>query len=88
VFHGSVFLQQGQLEIEIDSRASDAIAIAVRTGARILVADDVFDRSSIATEGSEEDEGKLGVFRQFIEGLPDEPSFRPREPGEPPQTSG
>jgi uncharacterized protein len=88
VFHGSVFLQHGETEIEIDSRASDAIAIAVRTGTRILVADDVFDRSSIATEGSDEDEGKLNVFRQFIETLPDEPSTRPREPGEPPQTSG
>jgi bifunctional DNase/RNase len=88
VFHGSVFLQTAGREIEVDSRASDAIAIAVRVGARILVADDVFDRSSIATEGSEEDEGKLNVFRQFIEGLPDEPSSRPREPGEPPQTSG
>jgi bifunctional DNase/RNase len=88
VFHGSVFLQTAGREIEVDSRASDAIAIAVRVGARILVSDDVFDRSSIATEGSEEDEGKLNVFRQFIEGLPDEPSSRPREPGEPPQTSG
>lgn len=88
VFHGSVFLQQGDNEIEIDSRASDAIAIAVRVGARILVANDVFDRSSIASEGSEEDDGKLHVFRQFIESLPDEPSSRPREPGEPPQTSG
>jgi hypothetical protein len=87
VFHGSVFLHRDGTEVEVDSRASDAIAIAVRVGARILVADDVFDRSSIATEGSEEDEGKLSVFRQFIESLPDEPSFRPRE-GEPPQTSG
>jgi bifunctional DNase/RNase len=89
VFHGSVFLQhEEEAEIEVDSRASDAIAIAVRVGARILVADDVFERSSIATEGSEEDEGKLSVFKQFIEGLPDEPTSRPREPGEPPQASG
>ncbi len=88
VFHGSVFLQHGEQELEVDSRASDAIALAVRVGARILVADDVFDRSSIATEGSEEDVGKLQVFRQFIESLPDEPSRPPREPREPPQTSG
>ena len=80
VFHGSVFLQHQGNEIEIDSRASDAIAIAVRVGARILVADDVFDRSSIASEGSEDDDGKLHVFRQFIESLPDEPRTPPREP--------
>jgi uncharacterized protein len=74
VFHGSVFLQTGERELEIDSRASDAIALAVRAGARILVADEVFDRSSIAAEGSTEDEGELSVFRQFINSLPDEPT--------------
>lgn len=86
VFHGSVFLQAGEREIEVDSRASDAIALAVRAGARILVAGEVFDRASMAPEGSAEDEGSLSVFRQFIESLPDEPSTPPREP--PPQASG
>lgn len=93
VFHGSVFLQAGDREIEVDSRASDAIALAVRVGARILVADEVFDRSSVAAEGSAEDEGQLAVFKEFIEGLPDEPPTPPRASGEqeppaPPQTSG
>jgi hypothetical protein len=98
VFHGSVFLHAGDREIEVDSRASDAIALAVRVDARILVSDDVFDRSSIASEGSEEDDGKLAVFRQFIDSLTDEPASPreppapprepPREPPAPPQTSG
>lgn len=87
VFHGSVFLQSAEREVEVDSRASDAIALAVRVGARILVADEVFGRSSIAPEGSAEDEGELSVFRQFINSLSDEPSSRlTDEP--PPQTSG
>ena len=73
IFHGSVFLQLGDREIEIDARASDAIALAVRCEARILVADTVVDRSSIAASGEEEDTGELVVFRQFIEGLPDDP---------------
>src|SRR5438128_12550994 len=30
VFHGSVFLQVGEREVEVDSRASDAIALALR----------------------------------------------------------
>ena len=38
VFHGSVFLQVGEREIEVDCRPSDAIALAVRCSARILVA--------------------------------------------------
>lgn len=81
VFHGSVFMQTPDREVEVDSRASDAIALAVRVGARILVVDEVFDRSSIAPEGSSEDEGQLAVFKQFINSLADEPPA-------PPQTSG
>jgi bifunctional DNase/RNase len=75
VFHGSVFLQVGQREVEIDSRASDAIALAVRCEARILVSEGVVDRASIAASGEDNAEtGELGVFRQFIESLPDEPA--------------
>jgi uncharacterized protein len=86
VFHGSVFLQSGERELEVDSRASDAIALAVRVGARILVAGEVFDRSSIAPEGPGQEESELSVFRQFINSLPDEPT-PPQEPM-PPQSSG
>ena len=81
VFHGSVFLQVGQREVEIDSRASDAIALAVRCDARILVTDTVIDRSSIAASGDEQDIGELGVFRQFIDSLPDEPGSGGSDPG-------
>lgn len=72
VFHGSVFLQAGEREIEVDSRASDAIALAVRSNARILVTDEVFERSSIASDPDEE-EGVPPVFREFISSLPEEP---------------
>lgn len=77
IFHGSVFLQIGEREVEIDSRASDAIALAVRCDARILVSELVVDRSSIAGSGEEAETGELGVFRQFIESLPDEPTPGP-----------
>ena len=72
IFHGSVFLQVGDREVEIDSRASDAIALAVRCDARILVSESVVDRSSIAASGEEAEAGELGVFRQFIDSLTDE----------------
>lgn len=71
VFHGSLYLQSGEKELEIDCRPSDAIALAVRCDARILVSDTVLDRSAIVAE-SEEDQN-LAVFREFIESLPDEP---------------
>jgi bifunctional DNase/RNase len=82
VFHGSVFLQSGGREFEIDSRASDAIALAVRSGARILVAEEVFDRASMAPEGSDHEDSEIGLFKRFIESLPEEPT------GEPPKRSG
>ena len=90
VFHGSVFLQVGEREVEIDSRASDAIALAVRCDARILVAENVVDRSSIAATGDDEEPGELGVFRQFIESLPDEPRKGTGEglPDDPSQGNG
>ncbi|HEU5288052.1 MAG TPA: bifunctional nuclease domain-containing protein, partial [Candidatus Limnocylindria bacterium] len=69
------FLQLGEKEVEIDCRPSDAIALAVRCDARILVADTVLDRSAILAE-SEEDQN-LTVFKEFIESLPDDPQAPP-----------
>lgn len=66
-FLGSIFLQIGEEEVEFDARPSDAIALAVRTGARILVTDTVLDRSAIQPESDEDD--KLGVFKEFIDTL-------------------
>src|SRR5437773_10769654 len=77
VFHGSVFLQVADREIEVDCRPSDAIALAVRCTARILVAETVLDRSAISAESS--DDHELSVFKQFIDSL--------TLPDEPPQTS-
>lgn len=75
IFHGSLFLQVGEKEVEIDCRPSDAIALAVRCSARILVADTVLDRSAILAE-SEEDQN-LTVFKEFIESLPEDPQAPP-----------
>jgi uncharacterized protein len=75
IFHGSLFLQLAGREVEIDCRPSDAIALAVRCDARILVADTVLDRSAIIAE-SEEDKD-LTVFKEFIDSLPDDPQVPP-----------
>jgi bifunctional DNase/RNase len=75
IFHGSLFMQLAGKEVEIDCRPSDAIALAVRCDARILVADTVLDRSSILAE-SEEDQN-LTVFKEFIESLPEDPTGGP-----------
>ena len=46
------------------------VALALLTGAPILVAETVLDKSAIANESDEDEE--LLVFKQFIEQLPDE----------------
>ena len=76
IFHGSLFMQLQGRELEIDCRPSDAIALAVRCDARILVADTVLDRSSILAE-SEEDQN-LTLFKEFIDSLPDDPQAPPK----------
>lgn len=59
--------------LEIDSRPSDAIALAVRAGVPIFVAESVMDQASITPEEdiAEETEGEedLSAFRDFVEGL-------------------
>ena len=67
----------GRLGVEVDSRPSDAIALAVRAEAPIFVADDVIDESAIEFEGEEiSDEAlekEVTKFRSFLENVtPDE----------------
>jgi len=70
-------VQDGQ-ELEIDSRPSDAIALAVRCEAQIYAADDVVDESGIEFQAGEDDQVSLLTastladldpeeFRRFIE---------------------
>src|SRR5918999_2578663 len=58
-------------ESEIDSRTSDAIALAVRTGSTIYVDERVLDEAGVEPDrddGEEADE-KLAVFREFVNSL-------------------
>jgi bifunctional DNase/RNase len=76
IFHGSLFMQLGGKELEIDCRPSDAIALAVRCDARILVAESVLDRSAILAESDEDKD--LTIFKEFIDSLPDDPQVPPK----------
>jgi uncharacterized protein len=53
-FYARITLERNGAEIEIDSRPSDAIALAVRVEAKIFAADEVIEESGIEFE-SEED---------------------------------
>ena len=56
VFDGSV---------QVSARSSDAIALALRTGTRILGSDEVLEEAGVAVAGEEEDE--VEKFREFLD---------------------
>ena len=76
-FYARIVLDVDGDDIEVDSRPSDAIALAVRCSVPVVVADHVMDKASImpeddAREDSDRgptDEEDLDVFRDFVEGL-------------------
>jgi uncharacterized protein len=60
-------------EIEIDSRPSDAIALAVRAEAPIFVADQVIEDSAIEFEDNADQEEIVTEFKRFLDNVtPDE----------------
>ena len=73
-FFASITLQANGRELEIDSRPSDALALAVRSGAPIFAAEDVIAESAIEFEGEDVNEEEIvSEFKQFLEHVtPDE----------------
>jgi len=70
-FYARVVLDNNGHPLEIDSRPSDAIALAVRAKAPIFVAEPVMEKAAITPdEGiSCSDEESLSVFREFVDTL-------------------
>ena len=70
-FYAQITVQQDGSEIEVDSRPSDAIALAIRADAPIFVADRVIEESAIEFEGEDVDEEQLEAevqkFKSFLE---------------------
>jgi bifunctional DNase/RNase len=92
VFFARLHLKQNGRELDIDSRPSDAIALAVRFECPIFVSTEVLDRAGVIPEKEEEDssqekldEDRLAVFRDLVNSLnlpdlPDEPGGRSKGP--------
>jgi bifunctional DNase/RNase len=51
--------------VEVSARSSDAIALALRTGTRIVGSDEVLEEAGVAVAGEEEDE--VEKFREFLD---------------------
>jgi uncharacterized protein len=67
-FYASITISVNGSEIEIDSRPSDAIALAVRCQAPIFAAEDVIDESSIEFEHEVEDQEEVVErFKDFLD---------------------
>jgi bifunctional DNase/RNase len=70
-FYAQITVQQDGSEIEVDSRPSDAIALAIRADAPIFADERVIEESAIEFEGEEvsdeEIEEKVTEFRQFLD---------------------
>ncbi|MCC7022184.1 MAG: bifunctional nuclease family protein [Thermomicrobiales bacterium] len=58
VFYARIVLRQSGRELEIDSRPSDAIALAVRAKVPILVDESVMDKAGVLLSSEDEDEAE------------------------------
>lgn len=62
VFFATLVLESG---VEISARPSDSIALALRTGSRIVCAEDVLLEAGLAVPAEQEDE--VERFREFLD---------------------
>jgi uncharacterized protein len=81
-YYAEIVLRQTDRELSVSSRPSDAVAVAVRTGTPLFVADDLMDAEGIMLAVDEEDdedaEGDdeatnpdelVGEFRTFLDSI-------------------
>jgi bifunctional DNase/RNase len=72
-FHARVIVEMDGRLLEIDSRPSDALALAVRVDAPIYVEDQVMAQAGIVPERDlgqrSEEDGELSAFREFVDHL-------------------
>jgi uncharacterized protein len=74
VFYARILVTIADRTVEIDSRPSDAIAIAVRTSSRILVEDSIMEQAGVSLEGDEGDATDLEPASGDDASLPDRAS--------------
>jgi len=78
IFYARLVLDANGRHVEVDSRPSDAIALALRTKVPIYVSEQVLDKAGVTlqnpteqeeTEAAKLDEDNLDVYRDFINTL-------------------
>ncbi|QIK66479.1 bifunctional nuclease family protein [Nocardioides sp. HDW12B] len=64
VFYATLVLASG---VEVSARPSDSIALALRTGTKIVCSEDVLDEAGL--DVPEEDEDEVEKFREFLDNV-------------------
>jgi bifunctional DNase/RNase len=64
VFYATLILGEG---IEVSARPSDSIALALRTGSRIVCSDEVLDEAGLDVPDDQEEE--VEKFREFLDNI-------------------
>jgi len=71
-YYATIFLRRASGElVEVDARPSDSLALALRVGSPIYIADAVFKESAIESPFAEED-----AFQDFVDSKMDLSQFR------------
>ena len=71
-YYADIVLLRDGVEVPVSSRPSDAVAVAVRTGAPLFVADDLMDAEGIMLAVDEEDEESVDEESSDAGGNPEE----------------
>ncbi|KRC63816.1 hypothetical protein ASE12_02965 [Aeromicrobium sp. Root236] len=74
IFYANLIFASGS---EVEARPSDSIALALRSGARILCAEDVLDEAGILATTDEDEE--IEKFREFLDEISPEDFEKPPE---------
>jgi len=70
-FYAAITLRAEERTRIIDARPSDSIALAIRMGAPIYVAEEVFEVAAVADDPGEapDEEAELAAFRDFLDSV-------------------
>ncbi len=82
VFHARVVVRHNGELTEIDSRSSDAIALAVRVKAPILVADEIMEQAGVEVDGDSDDAESARPAAASRAAAPDQPAPSQPTPAE------
>jgi bifunctional DNase/RNase len=64
-FYASLVMQEGSRSVTLDARPSDCLALAVRSGCPVFVADEVMRSSGVVPD--DEAEQEVAAFRDFLD---------------------